>query len=97
VLDIVVHKNVRLSDVIVAGVLDSGHLPVVFHLPHHRRTRNTSDPVDIFTDWERFQIFTWEGADTGVRDITASTTSAYRLPTSKITLSDLNKVLGGLE
>jgi hypothetical protein len=50
VLDIVAHKNVRLSEVIVSDNLDSDHLPIVFHLLHHVRTRNTSDPVHKFTD-----------------------------------------------
>jgi hypothetical protein len=31
-LDITVHKNVRLSEVIVADILDSDHLPIVFLL-----------------------------------------------------------------
>jgi hypothetical protein len=56
VLDIVVHKNVRLPEVIVSDFLVSDHLPVVFHLLDHNRTRNLSDPVQKFTDWERFQI-----------------------------------------
>jgi hypothetical protein len=34
-LDIVVHKNVRLSGVIVSDILDSDHLPIVFHLLDH--------------------------------------------------------------
>jgi hypothetical protein len=29
-LDIVVHKNVRLSEVIVSDILNSDHLPIVF-------------------------------------------------------------------
>jgi hypothetical protein len=32
VLDIVVHKNIRVSDVIVSDILDSDHLPIVFHM-----------------------------------------------------------------
>jgi hypothetical protein len=35
--------------------LDSDHLQIVFHLLDHVRTRNSSDPVNKFTDWERFQ------------------------------------------
>jgi hypothetical protein len=54
VLDIVVHKNVRLSEVIVSDILDSDHIPVFFHLLHIIN-RNLSDPVNKFTDWERFQ------------------------------------------
>jgi hypothetical protein len=33
ILDIVVHKNIRLSNIIVSDILDSGHLPVIFHIP----------------------------------------------------------------
>jgi hypothetical protein len=54
-LDIVVHKNFWLSEVIVSDILDSDHLPITFHLLDHVRARNLSDPVDKFTDWERFQ------------------------------------------
>jgi hypothetical protein len=55
VLDIVVHKKVRLSEVIVADILDSDHLPIVLHLLDHVRTTNPSDPVDKFTDLEQFK------------------------------------------
>jgi exonuclease III len=40
VFDIVVHKNVRLSDVNISNILDSDHLPIVFHLLNHVTTRN---------------------------------------------------------
>jgi hypothetical protein len=65
-------------------------------------------PVDKFTDWERFQslaselisptiqINSAEEAKKVTRDFPASTASAYRL-SSKITLSDLNMDLPGLE
>jgi hypothetical protein len=32
VLDIVVHQNIRVSDVEVSDILDSDHLPIVFHM-----------------------------------------------------------------
>jgi hypothetical protein len=32
VLDIVVHKNIKVSDVIVSDILDSDHLPIIFHI-----------------------------------------------------------------
>jgi hypothetical protein len=51
----IVHKKIRLSEVIVADILDSDHLPIVFHLLDYVRTRNPLDPVDKFTDWEWFQ------------------------------------------
>jgi hypothetical protein len=38
VFDIVVHKNIRLSEVIVSDILDSDHLSVVFRLLDHVRT-----------------------------------------------------------
>jgi hypothetical protein len=48
VLDIVVHKNVQLSEVIISDILDFDHLPIVFNLLDHVRTRNLSDRVDKF-------------------------------------------------
>jgi hypothetical protein len=83
-----VHKNVRLSEVIVSDILDSGHLPVVFHLLDHVRTGDISDPVGKFTDWERFQslaselispgilINAGEEADKAASNFTASIASA---------------------
>jgi hypothetical protein len=109
VLDIVVHKNVRLSEVIVSNILDSDHIPIIFHFLDHNRSRNLSDPVDKFTDWEWFQrlaselilpkiqINSEEEADKAARDFTASIASAYRIATSKITLLDINKDIPGME
>jgi hypothetical protein len=102
VLNIVAHKNVPLSDVIASDILDSDHLPIILHLLDHIRSRNLLDLVDKFTDWERIQCLAFElispkieinseeEADKAVRDFTASTASAYRIATSKITLSDIN-------
>jgi hypothetical protein len=85
-----------LSEVIVADFLDSYHLPIIFHLLDHIRTRNLSGPVDKFTDWERFQSLASdlispkiknnlvEEADKAARDNTPPVASAYRLSTSKI-------------
>jgi hypothetical protein len=103
-----VHKNIRLSNVIVSDILDSDHLPI-FHILDHVRTKNVSAPLKKFTDWERFQnlasnlisprlkINSGVEADKGARDFTASIASAYRLATSKITLTDLSSDLPGLE
>jgi hypothetical protein len=78
-------------------------------LQDHIRTKNLSDLVDKFTDWEQFQslasklispriqINMGEEADKVARGFTASIASAYRLLTSKVTLLDLNKDLPGLE
>jgi hypothetical protein len=109
VLDIVVHKNVRLSEVIVSDILDSDHLSIIFHLLDHNRSRNLSDPVDKFTDWEWFkrlaselvspkiQINWEEETDKSAHDFTACTASTYRISTFNITTSDLNNHLPGLE
>jgi hypothetical protein len=37
------------------NVLDSDHLPIVFHILDHVTTRNLSDLIEKFTNWERFQ------------------------------------------
>ncbi|PNF35683.1 hypothetical protein B7P43_G17443 [Cryptotermes secundus] len=72
VLDIVVHKNIRMSEVVVSDILDSDHLPIVFHILDHVKISNLSEPIEKFTDWER-------------------------LSTSKVTLSDINNDLPGLD
>jgi hypothetical protein len=88
VLYIVVHQNVRLSEVTVSDVLDSDHLPIVFHTLAHFRSRNLWDPIEKFTDLERFQrlasdlvfptiqINSGVEADKAAHDFTASTASA---------------------
>jgi hypothetical protein len=53
-LDIVVRKNVKMSHVIVSDILDSDHLPIVFHI------LDLSEPTEKFTDCDRFQSFTSE-------------------------------------
>jgi hypothetical protein len=41
-LDIVVHQNVRLSEVTVSDTLDSDHPPIIFHILDHVITRDLS-------------------------------------------------------
>jgi hypothetical protein len=89
--DIAVHKNVRLSEVTVSDILDSYHLPIIFHLLEYVRTRNNLDLVDKFTDWEwfqsliselissRIQINSWEEANIAAHNFTASIASEYSL------------------
>jgi hypothetical protein len=48
VLDIVVHKNIRVSDVIFSDILDSDYLPIVFHILDHVKIRNLSEPTEKF-------------------------------------------------
>jgi hypothetical protein len=90
-------------------ILDSDHLPIVFHILDHVEIRNLSEPVEKFTDWEQFQslasepisprieINSWVEADKAARDFTASISSIYRLSTSKVTLSDIHNNLPGLD
>jgi hypothetical protein len=109
VLHIVVYKNIRLSNVIVSDILDSGCLQIIFHILDHVRTKNGSTPLEKFTDWERFQSLTSllisprieinSGVETDkvARSFTAFIVSAFCLSTSKITLTDLNSYLPGLD
>jgi hypothetical protein len=103
-LDIVVHQNIRLSDVIVSDILDSDHLPIIFHILDQVKIRNLLGPIEKFTDLDRFQSLASEllspriqinsevEADKAARDYTASIASAYRLETSKVTLWDLHQL-----
>jgi len=54
-LDIMVHRNIRLSDVIVSDTLDSDHLPIFFYILDYVSAGDTSAPVEIHADWERFR------------------------------------------
>jgi hypothetical protein len=94
-----------VSDVTASDILDSDYLPIIFHILDHVKIRNLSEPIEKFTDWNRFQSLASElisprieiksGAETdkAARDFTVSTASAYRLSTSKVTLSDTNSDL----
>jgi hypothetical protein len=98
-----------VSDVIVSDILHSDHLPIVVHILDHVRIRNVSEPVEKFTDRERFESLTSElispkieiksgkEADEAARDFTASIATVYRLSTNKITLLDINDNVPGLD
>jgi hypothetical protein len=55
VLYTVVHQNIRVSDIIVSDISDSDHLPMIFHILDHVKIRNSSEPIEKFTDWNQFQ------------------------------------------
>jgi hypothetical protein len=92
-----------------SDILHPDHLPIVFHILDHVRTTELSEPLEKFTDWERFQnlasnlvsprIETNSGieADKGALEFTASIASAYRLSTSKVKLSELNSDIPSLD
>jgi hypothetical protein len=109
VLDIVVHQNIRVSDVTVSDILLSEHLPILSHILDHVKIRNLSEPIEKFKDWDWFQSLDNElispnieiklgvDADKAARNFTASTTSAYRFSTSTITLLGINNDIPGLD
>jgi hypothetical protein len=45
ILDIVVHQNIGLPSVVVSNILDSDHLPIIFHILDHVKIRNLSEPI----------------------------------------------------
>jgi hypothetical protein len=47
--------SVQLTYVIVSDILDSDHLPFIFHILDHVRSRDFSNCAKEFTDWEQFQ------------------------------------------
>jgi hypothetical protein len=109
VLDIVVHKDVRLSEVRVMDITDSDHLPIMLCILNHSKGREILDPVENFTDWERFhgfasallsprvEINSCIEADKAARDFAASIASAYRLSTKTTRISDRNRGSFNLE
>jgi hypothetical protein len=60
VLNIVVHRHIRLSEVIVTDVLDSDRLPIMFSILDPVRKREALDPVEKLTDWGLFQFLASE-------------------------------------
>jgi hypothetical protein len=105
VLDVVLQRNVRISDVNVLEILDLDHLPILFDVLDHFSTRDNSVSIEIHTDWEKFQslasvliapriqIHTSEHAEDAARKFAASIASTYRLSTPKIALLEINEVL----
>jgi hypothetical protein len=98
-----------VSDVIVSDILDSDHLQKIIHILDHVKIINISEPIEKFTDWDRFQSLASElisprieinsgiEADKAARNFIATIASAYRMATSKITLSDINNDIPGLD
>jgi hypothetical protein len=96
-----------VSDVIVSDILDSDHLPIIFHILDRIKIKNLSEPIEKFAVSDRFQSLASElisprieinsdvEADKAARNFTASVASSYRLATSKVTLSDINNDIPG--
>jgi hypothetical protein len=76
---------------------------------NHIRARENLDPVEKFTDWERFQSLAFAlvsprmeinsciEADKAARDFAASIALAYRLSTKTTRISDRNRGSSSLE
>jgi hypothetical protein len=89
--------------------MDSDHLPIVFCILDHNKAREILDPVEKFTDWERFQslatalvsprveINSCIEADNAARHFAASIASAYSLSTKTTTISDGNRGSSSLQ
>jgi hypothetical protein len=98
VLDTVVHRNTRVSDVTVSHNLDSDHLTIIFNVLDYVKIRNISEATEKFTDWNRFQSLASElispkteinsgvEADKAAWDFTASIASAYVVACRKVKL-----------
>jgi hypothetical protein len=109
VLAIMVHKDVRLSEIRVLDIMDSDQLPIMFCILDHIKAKEISVPVEKFTDWERFQSLasalvsprvennSCMEADNAARDFGASIDSTYRLSTKTTTISDRNRGSSSLE
>jgi hypothetical protein len=109
VLDIVFHHNIRLSHVNVSDILESDYLPIIFHILEHVTTNKPLEPLEIFTNRERFQslasnlispgkeINSVLVADKSAREFTASNFSEYRLSTSRAKFSHRNHDHPGLD
>jgi hypothetical protein len=55
VLDIVFHKDIRPSEARVLDIMNSDQLPIMFCIFDRIKATEILDPVEKFTDWERFQ------------------------------------------
>jgi hypothetical protein len=90
-----------------SNILDSDHLPIIFHILDLVKIRNLSDTIEKFTDWEqsqslasdlissRLEINMEVEADKETREFAASIASEYRLWTSKVKISEVNTDLPG--
>jgi hypothetical protein len=95
--------SIRFSAGILSGILNSGHLQILFNILDHDKNL-----LKKFTAWERFRRFasdsispkietnSREEAEKVACNFTASIASACRLSTNKVTLSGLNNDLLGL-
>jgi hypothetical protein len=109
VLDIVVHQNVRLAEIIVTDILDSDQLPIMLSILDSVGKREALDPVEKLTHWEfvkslaselisqNIQIHSSNETDEAAYDFAASVASAYRKSTTKTAILDRKYEIPDLE
>jgi hypothetical protein len=103
VFDIVLHRNVVLSNIIFSDIQDSRHPPIIFHILDRVTFSYIQNRVEKFSDWEWFQGLVSDlllrriQINSREEDKVAPISSSYRPVTSRVTLPELNKNLPGLD
>jgi hypothetical protein len=54
VLNIMIHQNIRVTDVL-SLIFWIHHLPIIFHILDHVKIMNLSEPIEKLTDLDQFQ------------------------------------------
>jgi hypothetical protein len=95
-----VHQNKRLSSVAIPDILDADHPPIVFHIQDHDKTKTLFEPVEKLADWKRFHSLAYDLISPRIEinseqeAVKTFVPSAYRLSTSKVTLSNTHALSG---
>jgi hypothetical protein len=109
VMDTVVHKNIRFSNVIVSDIPDSDHLPKYSTSWIILELQNSWKDSKIVIDWgwlqsiatdivsPRIEINLGIESDKAVCNFTASVALVYQLSTTKLILLELNNDLPDLD
>jgi len=94
---------------LISDILDPDHLPIFFLILDHDSAKDISASVETHTNCEqlrslasdiislRIHAENIEETDRVANNVIASIASAYRLPTRKLTISESNSELLGLQ
>jgi hypothetical protein len=109
VLDMVIHNRIILPNILDSAIFVSDNILIILQILVHVRRKKFLELRKNWTDWKRFQSLTSNfissrneinsgvEADKAACDFTASVASTYRLSTTRVTLSDLNNDLPGID
>jgi hypothetical protein len=98
-----------MSEVIVTGILDSDHLPIMFNIVDPARMSEALNPVEKLRAWKSFkasspnslssniQIHNSDKVNKAAFDFAASIVSVYMLSTRKSIISELKYEIPGLD